>query len=171
MKPHTIWLYGLSGAGKTTLAQEIKNHLQDYILLDGDELRTGINNDLGFDDSSRSENTRRTIEICKILNKNKINMIVSLITPFKKDRELIKDKLNAFMIYLNCPLRICKQRDPKGLYKKEIKNFTGIDSDFQIGIYDLEIETAKFSIWECREIILNSLFAYNFIDYETRTVK
>jgi adenylyl-sulfate kinase len=114
------------------------NHIPCYVL-DGDVLRNGINADLGFSEADRSENIRRVSHIAKILMNAGITPIISLISPFKKDRELAKAIIdpNSFIeVYLQCSLESCIQRDPKGLYKKalggEILNFTGLDSPCQL---------------------------------------
>jgi adenylylsulfate kinase len=136
-----IWLYGISGAGKTTISGLLKKKLTQAghlaIILDGDELRSGINNDLSFTQQDRSENIRRVAEMAKLLAKNNILVICALITPLQEHRALARRIINEniYEIFINCPLEVCESRDVKGLYKlsreKKIKNFTGIDSGFE----------------------------------------
>ncbi|SEM28129.1 adenylylsulfate kinase [bacterium A37T11] len=136
-----IWLLGLSGAGKTTLAKLLDELLstQQYVCvrLDGDELRHGINADLGFSEESRAENVRRTAEIAHLLSKNGIITICSLITPMASHRCIARNILgeNYWEVFVDCPLEKCIARDAKGLYQKAmqqlIPNFTGISSSFE----------------------------------------
>lgn len=156
---YVIWLMGLSGAGKTTLAIELERKLREKgrhsIILDGDILRAGINKDLGFDNISRTENIRRTAEMAKILVDNGFIAICSLITPKESDRKIARSILeeNLIEVFLECPIETCEARDVKGLYKKarmgEIKDFTGIDSAFEIPeITDIVIHTSKETVSE-----------------------
>lgn len=136
-----IWMVGLSGSGKSTIARALENHLHQagYLtaLLDGDNLRTGINNNLGFSEEDRTENIRRAAESAKLLASNGVITICSLISPTEKirsmAREIIGDRYCE--VFINCPLEECERRDVKGLYAKarrgEIKSFTGIDSPFE----------------------------------------
>ena len=137
-----IWLTGLSGSGKTTIAENLKNKLRDslsIIILDGDEIRKGLNKDLGFSFEDRTENVRRIAEIAKFLMDKNFMVIVAVISPRKSQRELAKNIIgedNFLEVFVDAPLRICKERDPKGLYKAvergEIKNFTGITDRYEI---------------------------------------
>ena len=163
LKQHSfvLWLTGLSGSGKSTIA----NALDDYLfktdklsyILDGDNIRSGLNNDLDFSDSGRHENIRRIGEAAKLFVDAGLIVITAFISPFKKERQLCKDLLekNEFIeIYINCPLDICEKRDVKGLYKKarkgDIINFTGIDSPYEPpNNPDLTIDTSTHSIKEC----------------------
>lgn len=151
-KGKVIWLFGLSGAGKSTLAQHTKKMLDEEgyfsVLLDGDELRAGINKDLGFSDKDRMENIRRAAQIARLLAENNIIAICSFITPMAEHRELVKNIAGNyyFGVYVSCPLEICEERDVKGLYKKarnqQIENFTGIQGRFDIpAAADLVIRT------------------------------
>ncbi|ELP9119578.1 adenylyl-sulfate kinase [Campylobacter lari] len=141
-KPCVLWFSGLSGSGKSTLANAVEKKLfkQGFhtYLLDGDNVRHGLNKDLGFDELSRVENIRRIGEVCKLFVDAGMIVLCSFISPFEKDRKLIKDLLDEdeyIEIFVDTPLEICEKRDPKGLYKKarngEIKNFTGIDSPYE----------------------------------------
>lgn len=137
-----IWCTGLSGAGKTTLAKNLEKalHLKKHLaqVLDGDNIRTGINNNLGFTEEDRIENIRRIAEVSKLLIESGVITINSFISPTTEIRHMARDiigKDNFIEIYVNAPLSKCEERDTKGLYKKaregKIKNFTGIDSPFE----------------------------------------
>ncbi|MFD1629180.1 adenylyl-sulfate kinase [Pseudopedobacter beijingensis] len=136
-----VWLLGLSGAGKSTISLLLEERLRSNgffsVLLDGDKLRSGMNQDLSFSRTDRSENIRRTAEVAKILADHNVVVICSLITPLQEHRNIANRILTQdyFEVYVDCPLNICEQRDVKGLYKKarnkEIPNFTGISSAFE----------------------------------------
>jgi adenylyl-sulfate kinase len=164
----TIWLTGLSGSGKTTLSKELQDlsilHNIQLIRLDGDELRSGLNNDLGFSEEDRSENIRRVAHLSKILNKQGYWTIVALITPLNNQRKLARTIVgeNFISVYLNCPLEICEQRDVKGLYKEarkgNVKNFTGISHNFEIPDYsELIIDTNKSDVHQSVLLVLEFL--------------
>ena len=157
---YVIWMTGLSGSGKTTIANGLKNKFFEEgrvsIVLDGDITRGGLNKDLGLSLEDRFENIRRASEVAKILIDQGIIVICSFITPTNKIRDLIKSILkdDVVNVFINTSIELCKKRDPKGLYKKvesgEIKNFTGIDSPFEIPKNaDIEIKTDNFSIVYC----------------------
>lgn len=136
-----IWLLGLSGAGKSTVANLMKEKLsgQGYfsVVLDGDELRAGINQNLSYTNEDRTENVRRAAEIAKILVSNNIITICSFITPLHEHRLLASEIIgdHYFEVFINCPLEICEKRDVKGLYKKArtegLSDFTGVSSRFE----------------------------------------
>lgn len=135
-----IWLYGLSGSGKSSLAKAYlkANKDQPYVWLDGDDVRSGISKDLGFDSQDRSENIRRIAEIAKLLYQQKFSVVVSAITPLSIHRNIVLEVLkdtNLKLIFCKSSLETCQQRDVKGLYKKakslEILSFTGISSAFE----------------------------------------
>lgn len=140
-KSKIIWFTGLSGSGKSTLGKEVEKRLYErgYLtyLLDGDNLRLGLNSDLSFSDNDRVENLRRVKEIIKILNDIGVIVIVTLVSPFKKNREEIKKifKEDFIEIFVDTDLEICEKRDSKGLYKLAregiIKDFTGISSPYE----------------------------------------
>jgi adenylylsulfate kinase len=140
-----IWLLGLSGSGKSTIANLLKEKLstQGYasVILDGDNLRTGISHNLSFSDDDRSENIRRAAEIAKILHQNNIITICSLITPLGKHRDLAHSIIGDpyFEVFVDCPLEVCEKRDVKGLYKKartkNLSDFTGISSRFEAPLF------------------------------------
>jgi adenylylsulfate kinase len=140
-KAFTIWMSGLSGSGKSTIANLVEEKLislgyHTYIL-DGDNTRIGLNKDLGFSEEARVENIRRVSEVCKLMNDAGLIVICSFISPFEKNREQAKQIIGeGFMeIFIDADLSTCEERDPKGLYKKartgEIKEFTGISSPFE----------------------------------------
>ncbi len=164
-----LWFTGLSGSGKSTIANEVEYSLnkQGYhtYLLDGDNLRHGLNKDLGFSFEDRVENIRRIAEVAKLFVDAGIIVLVAFISPFKKEREKAKEiigKENFIEIFVDTPLEECIKRDPKGLYKKalngEIKEFTGIDSPYEPPENpDIHIKTVETDIKQSVNIILNLL--------------
>lgn len=142
-KPVTLWFTGLSGAGKSTIANALEKRLNDMgkytMLLDGDNVRMGLNSNLGFKEQDRIENIRRVAEVSKLMNDAGLICLTSFISPFSSDREKARDiigKDDFIEIYVNTSLEECKRRDVKGLYKKaisgEIQNFTGISSPYEV---------------------------------------
>ncbi|AMA52251.1 adenylyl-sulfate kinase [Bacillus inaquosorum] len=141
-KSSILWLTGLSGSGKSTIANAAARELfeQGYqvIVLDGDNIRHGLNKDLGFSDEDRKENIRRIGEVAKLFVQQGTIVLTAFISPFREDREQVRQLVEAGEfneVYIKCDLDICEQRDPKGLYKKarngEIPFFTGIDSPYE----------------------------------------
>lgn len=136
-----LWLFGLPSAGKTTLAKAIQSASEDHgtptILLDGDELRAGVCSDLGFSGEARSENIRRTAEIAKLMHSQDYQVICALVTPKNHHRKLVKQILgiNVRLIYVQCPLQTCIDRDVKGLYaranKGQMEGMTGVQDAFE----------------------------------------
>jgi bifunctional enzyme CysN/CysC len=168
MENKCIWLLGLSGAGKTTLSEVLADQLkvrgQQVVLLDGDVLRLGLNNNLGFSELDRAENVRRTAEVAQLFLNQGYWVIVALITPMESMRKTNRIILgNAyFEVFVDTPLSICQDRDPKGLYAKVknegLKNFTGIDSPFELPILaDLVVKTENLSVSEAVNRILQQL--------------
>ncbi|NJN27482.1 MAG: adenylyl-sulfate kinase [Cyclobacteriaceae bacterium] len=166
--PIVIWLSGPSGSGKSTLARGLDNALYEkgYLtqLLDGDNLRSGINNNLSFGAEDRVENIRRAAEVAKLFANCGIIAICSFISPTKEIRELAKKIIgdSYVEVFINCPIEVCEQRDVKGLYKKaragEIRNFTGIDAPFENPENpDFEIRTDLHSIDFCHNQLLESV--------------
>ena len=167
--PTCLWMTGLSGAGKSTLAnaleQELNKRGKHTYILDGDNLRHGLNSDLGFSETDRNENVRRVAEAAQLMVDAGLIVIVGLISPFKQERDwarsLFKD--NKFKeIYISTSLQECEQRDVKGLYEKarrgEVKDFTGIDSPYEPPENpDAIIDTQNKSISECVQLILKKV--------------
>lgn len=170
-----VWFTGLSASGKSTLANALKLALFDrsYItcLLDGDDLRQGLNKDLGFSDGDRTENIRRVGEVTKLFLDTGVIVLAAFISPIDRDRALVKSligKERFIEIHLDVPLSVCQKRDPKGLYKMsnndEIRNLTGIDSIYEIPRFaNISINTDEKKVSECVEIILNYLIEEKFI--------
>ena len=142
-KPILIWLSGLSGSGKSTIANELVKKLYEnkYLsyLLDGDNIRVGLNKDLGFSDNDRKENIRRISEVSRLMIDAGLIVITAFISPFEEERKLASTLVKAenfYLVHVECSVEKCEERDVKGLYKKarsgEIKNFTGIDSPYEI---------------------------------------
>lgn len=164
-----IWMVGLSGSGKSTLARSLENNLFEMghltKLLDGDNLRSGINSNLGFTDEDRTENIRRAAEVSKLFADCGIVTICSLISPTAAIRSMAREVIGEelfYEVFINCPLDVCEQRDVKGLYAKarkgEIKKFTGIDAPFENPIEpSLEIRTDLHSIEECQAQLLDEI--------------
>lgn len=150
----TVWLTGLSGAGKSTLANETARSLTAQgvacCVLDGDELRKGLNSNLGFTAEDRKENIRRTAEVAAILNAAKVTVLASLISPLRVDRGMacsIIGRERFIEVHVSTPLQVCERRDPKGLYQKSRKGllpgFTGISAPYEIPLSpDLVIDTS-----------------------------
>ena len=165
----TIWLTGLSGAGKSTIAVELEHALlenkhQAYIL-DGDNIRHGLNKNLGFSPEDRSENIRRIGEVAKLFTDANIITITAFISPYKQDRDNARklQREGEFIeVYVKCPLDVCEQRDTKGLYKKaragEVKEFTGISAPYEEPLNpEITIDTSKMSVEEAARVILSYL--------------
>ena len=157
-KPCVLWFTGLSGSGKSTIADELEKQLYELgkhtMLLDGDNVRHGLNKDLGFTDKDRVENIRRVAEVAKLMCDAGLIVITAFISPFRTEREMARSLFQSDEfkeIFISTPLKIAEQRDPKGLYKKarsgEIPNFTGINSPYEKPIKpELTIDTSKTSI-------------------------
>ena len=164
-----LWFTGLSGSGKSTVAVMLEQRLHDKgkltYLLDGDNVRHGLNKDLGFSGTDRIENIRRIAEISKLFVDAGIITIATFISPFLEERDKVKRLLGDDFkeIYVECPLEICESRDPKGIYKKArqgiIKDFTGIDSPYEKPLNpDITIHTDENSLQECTSQIINYLY-------------
>lgn len=165
-RSRVIWLTGLSGSGKTTIAKTLERELykRGFLaqVLDGDNIRIGINNNLGFSGEDRIENIRRIAEVSKLFLHCGIITINSFISPTEEIRELAMEIIgeeNFFEIYVNAPLETCEERDTKGLYKKaregKIKDFTGISAPFEVPENpDLEVRTDQMTVEETMETCL-----------------
>jgi adenylyl-sulfate kinase len=168
-KGTVLWFTGLSGSGKSTIANEVEKELfhqnKHTYILDGDNIRHGLNNDLGFSSNDRSENIRRIAEVAKLFVDAGLIVLVSFISPFQKDRELAKKIIGQedfIEIFVDASFQECAKRDPKGLYKKalngEIKNFTGLDSPYEKPENpDIYINSSKITIRESTKKILDFL--------------
>ena len=166
-KGQVLWMTGLSGSGKSTIANELEKILYSQgkktYILDGDNIRHGLNKDLGFTDKDRVENIRRVAEVAKLMCDAGLIVITAFISPFRLEREMARslfEKNDFKEIYISTPLKVAEKRDPKGLYKKarqgKIPNFTGIDSIYEKPINpDLEIDTSKVSLSKAVKKILN----------------
>jgi len=181
-KSPVIWLTGLSGSGKSTIANYLESYLYEKniktYILDGDNVRMGLNKDLGFSVDDRNENIRRISEVAKLFSDSGTLVITAFISPFiedrKKAREIIGD--DFIEVYLKTDIEICEKRDPKGLYKKaragEIKNFTGIDSPYEEPINpEIIIETENFTVDECSKKIYEYLIDKNIIKEKIKEVE
>ncbi|XP_048448727.1 bifunctional 3'-phosphoadenosine 5'-phosphosulfate synthase 2-like, partial [Rhincodon typus] len=167
----TVWLTGLSGAGKTTIGFALEEYLVTHGIpcysLDGDNIRQGLNKNLGFTSEDREENIRRIAEVAKLFADAGLVCITSFISPFSKDREKARkihenSRLPFFEIFVDAPLDICESRDVKGLYKKaragEIKGFTGIDSEYEKPeSSELVLKTNLTSVNECIQQVVELL--------------
>jgi len=174
-KPCVLWFTGLSGSGKSTIAnviEEILYHNENFTyLLDGDNIRHGLNSDLGFDDKSRVENIRRIRELTKLFVDSGLIVLTAFISPFKNDRKMARDLLEDqefIEIFIDTPLKVCESRDPKGLYKKarlgEIKDFTGINSPYEVPQNaEIHIKNDNISIEKTCEQIIDYLIKNNYI--------
>lgn len=165
-KATLIWFTGLSGSGKSTLAVQLEAQLHDLgfktYLLDGDNIRAGLNKDLSFAEDGRIENIRRIGEVSKLLLDAGVIVLSAFISPFQADRDQVKSIVgeeNYIEIFVDTPIEVCEQRDVKGLYKKaragEVKNFTGIDSPYEAPRNpDVIIPTHTLSIDESITLLL-----------------
>ena len=173
----TIWLTGLSGSGKSTIAVElehalIENKYHAYIL-DGDNIRHGLNKNLGFSPEDRSENIRRIGEVAKLFTDANIITITAFISPYKQDRDNARklQREGEFIeVYVKCPLDVCEQRDTKGLYKKaragEVKEFTGISAPYEEPLNpEITIDTSKMSVEEATRVILGYLERNGYVRF------
>lgn len=165
-RPLCIWFTGLSGSGKSTLASllEARLHAQGRhtYVLDGDNVRHGLNRDLGFTEADRVENIRRVAEVARLMLDAGLVVLVSFISPFSSDRRMARELFAAgefFEVFVDAPIAECEKRDVKGLYARarrgELKNFTGIDSPYEPPqAPELRVQTATASASECVEAIL-----------------
>ena len=168
-KGKVIWLTGLSGSGKSTVADALESRLHQMgihsYILDGDNIRAGLNKDLGFTDADRVENVRRTAEVAKLMADAGLVVITAFISPFRSERDMARslfDEGDFAEVFLDVSLEVAEQRDPKGLYKKarrgELPHFTGIDSPYQAPeSADLRLDTSKLSVDACVDELLKLL--------------
>ncbi|GJQ23064.1 MAG: adenylyl-sulfate kinase [Planctomycetia bacterium] len=173
----TIWLTGLSGSGKSTIAVEIEHALLENkhlaYILDGDNIRHGLNKNLGFSPEDRTENIRRIGEVAKLFTDANMIAITAFISPYRQDRDNVRKLLKDgefIEIYVKCPLDVCEQRDTKGLYKKaragEVKEFTGISAPYEEPLHpELTIDTSTMTVDESTRTVLNYLEARGYVKF------
>lgn len=164
-----VWFVGLSGSGKSTLANALEQRLfeagKSTYILDGDNIRTGLNKDLDFSEDSRRENIRRIGEVAKLMVDAGLITITAFISPFKEERDMVRQLVGEdryLLVYVDCPIEECERRDVKGLYAKarrgEISNFTGINSPFEVPQNPfVSVKSAEMSIDEATDIIFNKI--------------
>lgn len=168
-KACVLWLTGLSGSGKSAIANAVEKRLhamsRHTYLLDGDNVRHGLNKDLGFTDADRVENIRRIAEICKLMVDAGLIVLTAFISPFKEERRMARGLVEDgefIEIYVDTPLNVAEQRDPKGLYKKarrgELKNFTGVDSPYEVPENaDTRVDTTKLTVEGAADVVIETL--------------
>lgn len=174
-KPCILWFTGLSGSGKSTIANEVESKLLELqkhtYLLDGDNVRTGLNRGLSFSDADRVENIRRIGEVCKLFVDSGLIVLSAFISPFQVDRNHVRslvEESEFIEIFIDTPLEICEGRDPKGLYKKaragEIPNFTGIGSPYELPIApEIHIINHGISIVQASDSVIEYLQKNQYI--------
>lgn len=175
-KSFVIWLTGLSGSGKSTLATAIEEKLFSKkiitYVLDGDNIRQGLNKNLGFSDEDRKENIRRIAEVSKLFVDAGTVVITAFISPFKEERALARNLVESgefVEIFVDCSLEVCESRDPKGLYKKarsgQLKQFTGIDSPYEVPVNpELILNTSSHTVEECVKQVYDYLIKKELIN-------
>jgi adenylylsulfate kinase len=172
----TIWFTGLSSAGKSTLAVATEEVLYERgyhtYILDGDNIRHGLNKNLGFSPEDRAENIRRIGEVAKLFRDAGIINLTAFISPYRNDRqaarELSSDGTTFIEVFVDCPVEICEQRDPKGAYKKAregiIKEFTGISAPYEAPENpEIHLHTDRMSVEECVQVIMDYLIKHEYI--------
>lgn len=174
-KPCLLWFTGLSGSGKSTIANalDVALHRRGYhtFLLDGDNVRHGLCNDLGFSDQDREENIRRVGEVCKLFADAGLIVMSAFISPFTSDRRMVRKLFPAgefIEVFMDTPLETCESRDPKGLYQKArsglITHFTGIDSPYEVPAHpEIRLDTSRHSVEECVESLIDYLLERQLI--------
>ena len=173
-----IWFTGLSGSGKSTIANQLelelyKKGVSTYVL-DGDNVRLGLNKDLSFSAEDRSENIRRISEVANLMIDAGLVVLAAFVSPFKKDRQLIREvvkDINFVEVYINTSIEECERRDVKGLYKKaragEIKNFTGLSAPYEAPDHpEIEIQTENTTVEQAIEIIIDHIEPKLYKGYE-----
>jgi bifunctional enzyme CysN/CysC len=168
-QPRVLWFTGLSGSGKSTIANEVEKRLnlmnRHTFLLDGDNVRHGLNKDLGFTEADRIENIRRIGEVAKLMADAGLIVLTAFISPFRAERRMVREMLpegEFIEIFVDTPLEVAEQRDVKGLYKKarsgELKNFTGIDSPYEEPeTAEIRVNTVHMTPAEAADYILEQL--------------
>ena len=173
----TVWFTGLSAAGKSTLAVAMEEALYRHgchaYVLDGDNVRHGLNKNLAFSPEDRTENIRRIAEVAKLFRDAGVISLTAFISPYRSDRQsarkLAEEEHDAFIeIFVDCPVEVCEQRDPKGMYKKAragvIKDFTGINAPYEPPENpEIQLRTDKMNVDECVQAIMDYLMEHNYI--------
>jgi adenylylsulfate kinase len=171
----TVWMTGLSGSGKSTLAVALEQHLWDRgvraFVLDGDNVRHGLNKDLGFSPEDRNENIRRIGEVAKLFTDAGVINITAFISPYRTDRDRVREimaKGDFIEVFVECPIDQCEQRDPKGLYKKaragQIPEFTGISAPYEAPANpEITVHTGKLTREESLAVLLQYLEKHGYI--------
>jgi len=177
-KPCILWFTGLSGSGKSTVANAVESKLLELqkhtYLLDGDNVRMGLNRGLTFSDEDRVENIRRIGEVSKLFVDSGLIVLTAFISPFQEDRDMVRNLMEEgkfIEVYIDTPLEVCESRDPKGLYKKarkgDIPNFTGISSPYEApNKAEIHIETDKMSVEESAKQVIEFLEDEGYFKYE-----
>lgn len=172
-----IWFTGLSGAGKSTLATAVEKELFDYgirsYVLDGDNIRHGLNNNLGFSPEDRKENIRRIGEVSKLFVDAGLFALTAFISPYREDRDMVRELFPNYEfieVFVKCPLEICETRDPKGMYKKarkgEIQQFTGISAPYEEPINpEIVVESDTQTLEQSVEQVIQYLKENHYLDY------
>ena len=173
MKGFVLWFTGLSGSGKSIIADKVAEKLKERGLrierLDGDIVRKSLTKDLGFSENDRNENIKRVTFVAKLLSRNDVGVIASFISPYREIRKHVRNEVTNFIeVYTKCPLDVCIQRDPKGLYKKalngEIENFTGVSHPYEEPENpEILLETDKESIEESVEKVIKKLEEFGLV--------
>jgi len=180
-KSGLVWFTGLSASGKSTLAHGVEKQLFDRgirtYVLDGDNVRHGLNANLGFSAEDRKENIRRIGEVARLMVDAGLIVLACFISPYREDRDAVRKLFagdNFFEVYVKCPLEECEKRDPKGQYKKAragiIKNYTGISAPYEEPEYpELVIETDKLTVEQATEKVLQFLDEKSFIPIQLKS--
>jgi adenylylsulfate kinase len=176
MKKHqgfTVWFTGLPCCGKTTIADQVATLLKkkDYTVerLDGDVIRQGLTNDLGFSKKDRDENIRRATFVAKMLTRNNVIVLATFVSPYREQRRNARKEIERFVeVYVRCPVEICMKRDVKGMYQKalegKIKHFTGVDDPYEEPAHpELIIDTDKETVEDSVNKVLDTLTALEYI--------
>ncbi|MFP7200169.1 adenylyl-sulfate kinase [Lysinibacillus halotolerans] len=171
-----LWFTGLSASGKSSIANSLARRLFEQgnqsFVLDGDNIRHGLNKDLGFDEDSRKENIRRIGEVSKLFVESGQIVLTAFISPYKEDRNVVRSLVEEgefIEVYVKCSVEECERRDPKGLYEKarknEIKNFTGISAPYEAPDNpEIVVDSEQYSIEECTEQLINFLVEKGYIE-------
>ncbi|HWK24625.1 MAG TPA: adenylyl-sulfate kinase [Ureibacillus sp.] len=170
-----LWFTGLSASGKSSIANSLARELfergNQAFVLDGDNIRHGLNKDLGFDENSRKENIRRIGEVSKLFVESGQIVLTAFISPYQEDRDTVRALVEDgefIEVFVKCSVEECERRDPKGLYKKarneEIKNFTGISAPYEAPVNpEIVVDSENYSVEECTEQLIQILTSKNYI--------